>query len=228
MALCHLCGEALGMESARFAGQFPVEGLRCTPCRLVPPPFLRAVAYGVYERELREMIHLLKYERMASLARPLGALLAAAILNLESQVAAKAEPRVLHVVAVPLYPAKQHQRGYNQAELLADAAIARLRRLRPGLRLEACHQALRRVKDTESQFNLTAKGRRRNLTGAFAVPEPSMVKGRVLLLVDDIYTSGATARACAGVLMRAGASRVWVATLARAQRESVELWDGDG
>lgn len=216
------------MESARFARQFPAEGLRCTPCRLVPPPFVRAVAYGVYERELREMIHLLKYERMASLARPLGALLAEAILDPGYQSTMEADDCALCVVAVPLYPAKQRQRGYNQAELLAEAAIARLGRLRPDMKLEAFHRALRRVKDTESQFNLTAKGRRRNLSGAFTVPDRELVKDRAILLVDDIYTSGATARACAGALMRAGAQEVRVATLARAQRETVALWDGDG
>ncbi len=228
MALCWLCGEALGMESTRFAGQFAVEGLRCTTCRLAPPAFLRAVAHAVYERELREMIHLLKYERMASLARPLGQRLAEAILQLEAEITAEAAERELLVVAVPLYPSKQRQRGYNQAELLGDAAIAWLARLRPGLRLRASHGALRRVKDTASQFNLTAKGRRRNLAGAFAVPQPALVKGRSLLLIDDIYTSGATARACSGALLRAGASQVRVATVARAQRETVALWDGDG
>ena len=67
--LCRCCGEALGMESDRFA---PVEGLLCTPCRIVAPPFDRAVAYGVYENELREMLHLLKYDGVRTLAGPLG------------------------------------------------------------------------------------------------------------------------------------------------------------
>jgi len=104
------------MESVRIA---PAEGLLCYPCRAVPPMFARAVAYAVYQDELREMIHLLKYERMRGVAKVLGGMLAEAVLMLHAEAAPE-----LAVVAVPLFPAKQRERGYNQSELLADAAIA--------------------------------------------------------------------------------------------------------
>jgi ComF family protein len=220
MTLCGRCGEALDMEGVRFAGQFPVEGLLCSPCRMAPPEFERAVAYAVYQDELREMVHLLKYERMGAVARPLGRMLARAIEMIEAEAG-----RDLLVVAVPLFPSKERQRGYNQAVLLSDAALAELKKSRPEWRLLAAHGVIRRVKDTRSQYELTPKGRRRNLQGAFAVMDGSALKGREVLLVDDIYTTGATARACSRILRRAGASKVWVATVSRAQPEMVAVWD---
>ncbi|GGG64209.1 hypothetical protein GCM10011585_02230 [Edaphobacter dinghuensis] len=168
------------------------------------------------------MVHLLKYERMSAVARPLGRMLACAIEMLNGQIGAE-----LMVVAVPLFPSKERQRGYNQAVLLADAALAKLKETQPEWKLRAAHSVIRRVRDTESQFALTTHGRRRNLKGAFAVRDGATLAGREVLLVDDIYTTGATARECARVLRRAGAAKVWVATLARAQREMVEFWDAE-
>jgi ComF family protein len=220
LTLCDRCGEALDMEGVRFARQFPVEGLLCSPCRMVPPEFERAVAYAVYEDELREMVHLLKYERMSIVAKPLGKMLARAIEMLEFGAG-----KDLLVVAVPLFPSKERERGYNQAVLLSDAALVELKKSRPKWKLQAAHGVIRRVKDTRSQFELTPKGRRRNLQGAFAVADGSMLVGREVLLVDDIYTTGATARACSRVLRQAGASKVWVATTSRAQPEMVASWD---
>lgn len=224
MTLCGRCGEALDMEGVRFAGQFPVEGLLCSPCRMAPPEFERAVAYAVYQDELREMVHLLKYERMSEVAKPLGRLLVRAIEML--QVGGGLVSKDLLVVAVPLFPSKERERGYNQAVLLSDAALAELKLSRPEWKLQAAHGVIRRVKDTRSQFELTPKGRRRNLQGAFAVADGSAIVGREVLLVDDIYTTGATARACSRVLRQAGASKVWVATVSRAQPEMVAAWTG--
>jgi len=211
------------MESARFEAQYPVEGLLCRECRLVPPMFERAVAYAVYQDELREMIHLLKYEQMRGVAKLLGGQLAEAVLTLRPEAA-----RELTVIAVPLFPAKEQQRGYNQAELLADAAVESLRRLDPEWRLQRANGVLTRRRDTVSQFELTARGRRRNLDGAFAVDASGLRVGCEVLLIDDIFTSGATARECSRVLRRAGARKVWVATLSRAQAVRVALWESDG
>ncbi len=120
------------MEGVRFAGQFPVEGLLCSPCRMVPPEFERAVAYAVYEDELREMVHLLKYERMRAVAKPLGGMLARAIEMLEAEAG-----KELLVVAVPLFPLKERERGYNQAVLMADAALAELKKSQSGVEAAA-------------------------------------------------------------------------------------------
>ncbi|WP_051978574.1 ComF family protein [Edaphobacter aggregans] len=225
--LCARCGEALDIDGVRYERQFGAGPLLCSPCRMVPPVFERAVAWGVYEDQMRELTQMLKYERVRSVAEPLGRLLARVIEGLGDAagggVAMSRDVGV--VVAVPLYRAKQRQRGFNQSVLLADVALRELRRRGSAWRLREAHGAMLRTRDTESQFGLTPGGRRRNLRGAFEVIDPAAVAGREVLLVDDIYTTGATARECARVLRQAGAERVWVATVSRAQREMVAAWD---
>ncbi len=218
--LCTLCGEALDLDGLRFTRQLEGNGVLCGPCRMAPPAFERAAAWGVYTDEMREAIQLLKYERVEAAARPLGDLLARVI---ERMLADRVGSDLI-VIAVPLSPAKQRQRGYNQSVLLADAAVRKLKR-RGGWRLHLAHSAMIRERETESQFGLSPHARRRNLRGAFAVKDPAAVNGREVLLVDDIYTTGATARECTRVLRLAGAAKVWVATVARAQREMVARWD---
>ena len=211
---CGRCGEALDldldMEDVRFAGMLP-EGLLCRECRMAAPEFTRAVSYSSYDGELRELIRLLKFERVKGVAKLLAPKLGATILSLEAEAA-----RELTVIAVPLFAARVKQRGHNQSVLLADQALRWLKRARPDWRLIPSHNALERRRSTESSFVLSRAGRRRNLRGAFRVTQD--ISGKEVLLVDDILTSGATARECARVLMRAGAAKVWVATLARAQK----------
>ena len=105
--------------------------------------------------------------------------------------------------------------GLHRAALAAEMVDLDV----PALRLAPAHEVIARVRHTESSFTLSRAGRRRNLRGAFRVRGD--VAGREVLLMDDIYTSGATARECARVLMAAGAAKVWVATLARAQKRHV-------
>jgi ComF family protein len=207
------------MESARFAADMLSEGLLCRACRMAPPEFERAVAYAVYENEIREMIHLLKYERMQGFATLLGSKLADAMLTLHADAGSE-----LDVVSVPLFVAKQRGRGYNQSELLAEAALRELRERVPDWKLRYVGGMLKRRRDTRSQFELNPAGRRSNVKGAFEVDTRLVRPAAQILLVDDIYTTGATARECARVLRRAGAAKVWVATLARAQTPQVALW----
>ena len=122
------------------------------------------------------------------------------------------------VVPVPLHRSKYARRGFNQSRSLAAQALQFLRKSHPQWRLTLAPSTLMRLRSTESQAGLTPRQRRINVRGAFSVSDPSWVKARHVLVIDDILTTGATARAAAQTLLRAGAASVWVATLARAQR----------
>jgi ComF family protein len=214
--LCTRCGDALGMESARFASAMGVS--ECTMCRLAPPQFDRAVSFANYEDEMRRMLHLLKFEGMRGVAEHvLGDAMAAAAGKLRGDAADE-----LVVVPVPLFAAREKTRGFNQAKVLAEVMVKRLRRLEPGWTLRLGSGVLERVKDTRALYALNPAQRRASLKGAFRVAGAEAVRGREVLLIDDIMTTGATARECARVLKRAGAAKVWVVTAAKAQPESVQ------
>jgi ComF family protein len=205
------------MESARFAAAMGIT--ECSMCRLAPPEFARAVAYAEYDAEVREMLHLLKFNGVRPIAgHLLGEYLAKAVLKLEDQAA-----RELIVIPVPLFAARERSRGFNQSKLLADAAVKHLRKLRHGWKLTIDTKSFARVKDTRALFTMQPHERRKSLRGAFRVTDAESISGREVLLIDDIMTTGATARECARVLLRAGAAKVWVATVAKAQPESVRV-----
>jgi ComF family protein len=162
---------------------------------------------------MREAIHALKYDRLHPAARVLGRMLAEAIEKLAGEA-----PAEMLVVPVPLHRSKYAQRGFNQSRSLAAEALRFLGKAHPDWQLRLAPSTLMRLRATNSQAGLTPRQRRLNVRGAFSVSDPSSVKDRHILVVDDILTTGATARAAAQVLVRAGAASVWVATLARAQR----------
>jgi ComF family protein len=166
------------------------------------------VAYGSYDGGLRELIHLLKYEQMRPAAGFLGDLLARATADLESSWT----QRPVLVVPVPLHVRKLRQRGYNQSELIARSAL-KAGRGRGLLELHA--RALERRRETQSQTGLTRHQRRENIRGAFVVARPEQIREREILLVDDVFTTGTTVSECARILLRAGASKVYVSTVAR-------------
>jgi len=208
--VCAVCGERLASPFAVCEGE-----ARCGACQRLQPLFARAVAYGSYEGGLRELIHLLKYEQVRPAAGVLGRMLGEAIAAL-LPLLGEAAPLV---VPVPLHAAKLRQRGFNQSELIARAALKS-----PAL-TSMCGQPpallLERTRPTESQTGLTRHQRRENVHGAFRVLNAEIVAGRSVLLVDDVFTTGTTVSECARVLRNAGADRVWVATVARVLRPEI-------
>jgi ComF family protein len=161
---------------------------------------------------MRDAIHAFKYDGIHALSRRLGEMLACAIATLAAE-----SPAEMLLVPVPLHRARHGQRGFNQARLLAERAIATLRTTHPDWCLTLAPRTLLRIRATESQAGLTPHQRRINVRGAFRVSDPRAVRDRHILIIDDIFTTGATARATAKALIDAGAASVRVATLSRAR-----------
>lgn len=210
--VCAICGERLFSDYALADAEGPP---RCGLCRRVPPIFARAAAYGSYESGLRELVHLLKFGGVRPAASVLGRMLAEATASLEAELSSDS----VIVIPVPLHRTKLRQRGFNQAELIAREAV-KFSALPERFRL--CDGVLERRRETASQVGLTSHQRRSNLRGAFGVAQAGMVAGREVLVVDDVYTTGATVSECARVLLRAGATKVWVATVARTLKISAQ------
>jgi len=172
----------------------------CAACAAAPPAYALARSLAAYEGPLREAIHACKYQGARRVADALGVVLANAI---PPEVA----DGVRAVVPVPLHASRLRERGYNQAEALAHPVARRLG-------VPCLPAALRRCRQEAPQARSGAAARRTNVAGAFA-PGAHAVWGTVLL-VDDVFSTGATADACAQALRAGGARRVHVLTLARA------------
>ncbi len=169
----------------------------CAACREHPPTFDAARSAGKYADELRRAIHLFKYDGVRALATPLAAFIADTITL----------PLAIDCLCpVPLHPARERMRGYNQSGLLAEE-------LGQQWNLPVEPALLSRILNTTPQMQLPADERKRNMRGAFTAAPAT--QGRSIGLVDDVYTTGSTLLECSRVLKHAGARCVLVITIAR-------------
>lgn len=195
--LCRVCGATL--PSWRTLSQ-SLE--RCAACRRRGGAIAAGASAGAYDGALRAIIHALKYDGRRSLAGPLSVMMRRAGAGVLEEAAC--------VVPVPLHPWRRVRRGFNQASDLAS-----------GLGLPVVH-AVWRHRATRQQSGLAAGARRRNVRTAFirspilSRRERALLAGRVVVLVDDVRTTGATLDACARVLLAGGACEVRALTLAHA------------
>ncbi len=209
LELCDKCAEAF--NSSRIKGPLCLlcgipfksggsENRTCGSCLKKSPSFTRARSLYLFDNEVREAVHALKYSWGTMLGPFFGSRMARTVTELELS------PDL--IVPVPLHRKKITSRGFNQSVLLARVMAGAL-----SVKLEISN--LRRVRNTPSQVGLKGRERSVNVAGAFIVRHADAFKGKDVVLVDDVFTTGATVGECALVLKRAGA-RVTVITLARA------------
>jgi ComF family protein len=193
--VCPSCGRPFGSpESLSHSPEH-----ECLSCRNRPPFFDQALAAGLFEGPLREAIHLYKYRPVRSLGEPLAAWMMAQV---------RMTVRLDLVMPVPLHRTRLRHRGFNQSLVLAHGISERFS-------MPLLYDNLARLRSTRPQVELSGQERAENVKGAFGLVRPSEVRDKSVLLIDDVYTTGATMNECAKVLKEAGAASVTVFTLAR-------------
>jgi ComF family protein len=201
--ICSTCGVVFESREG--------EDHHCGECLDAPKRFRMARSAGVYDKVLMAVIHCLKYKEKIQLARPLGAFLFMIFGRYWNK------ENINLIMPIPLHNRKFRSRGFNTSFLFVKEWAFIAKALNGALPvIPVAKDVLVRKRWTEPQTGLGRKERLQNIKNAFGVSDSSKVKGKKILLVDDVYTTGATANECAKVLMREGAARVDVLTLARA------------
>jgi ComF family protein len=182
-----------------ICGNVQASTVVCRKCRVSPPGYSALRSWAVFEGPIRNALHRLKYKGDMALGEVLARPLASLFKDMGWAVDL--------VAPVPLGVARKAERGYNQATLLAQPfALENRLVFRP--------EALVKIRDTRTQVGLSVPERRTNVAGAFKA-NPKVVKEKLVVVVDDVTTSGATIEACAQALLEAGARQVYGLTLAR-------------
>lgn len=197
---CPVCGDLLPLPPSP-AGPSPAgDSALCANCRQRPPAFQELRSYGVFQGPLRKAIHRLKYQKDVGMGEALSKHLIELYNHLKWEID--------WITPVPLNKTRERERGYNQSGLLGrPLAYAVQKPYRPDV--------IKRSRNTHSQVGLNAAERQKNVEDAFSI-RTDQVRGKVILIVDDVATTGSTINACARALRDAGASAVYGLTLARA------------
>lgn len=201
--VCDVCWENLAILPSPFCPackSFLDKSLSCRGCR-EKTSLCAARSLGTFDDYFQKLIHGFKYQQKISLGKRLGKTLGEKLK--EDKIAEKFDC----LVPVPLHSARKRDRGFNQSEVLALE-------MSEATNLPVLKELLKRTKNTKDQTKLTPEERIENVKGAFALKIPAEIKGKSVILVDDVMTTGATLGECASVLLEAGAERVIGATVA--------------
>jgi competence protein ComFC len=203
--LCKKCSEEIKIiptpHCIKCGRHLPVKGI-CGECRSGRHLLESVYCACIFDGVMKECIHNFKYKNRLTLMQIFKDIV------FEFAIDNPFMENVDIVVPVPLHPARLRQRAYNQSVIIASEIAHTF-----SLPLE--DRILKKIKNTRPQSALDKNKRQQNIKGSFALKKPSFVKGKRILLVDDVFTTGATANECASVLLKAGAKSVSCFTLAR-------------
>ena len=188
---CRICSKPLASDASTVCGE----------CMKDEPAFSSVMIFGLYRGALRKAINLLKYHNVKRLSKPLADIL----LNINT-------PAIDGILPVPLHRKRLRHREFNQSALLA-------RYVAHNLGVPLIIDCLIKMTDTLPQVGLTSKERKENISNAFGIQDNTLVKGKNIMLIDDVITTGATVRECSKILKKAGAHDIHVVALAHGIRD---------
>lgn len=197
---CQLCGSNLNTDNEH-------KHLRCRYCSQNPPAYQRLLSCYQYEGPVKKLIHSFKYERRPYLAKSITQL----IQNRLSEHDGAFLKTFDYLVAVPLHPARLREREFNQSELIA-------KELSKGFNKPVL-AALKKIKHTKSQTTLNRMDRFTNLNDAFALNKDICVKGKNILIIDDVATTTATIKEISTLLKQSGAGHISILTFAKGSND---------
>jgi len=195
--ICRRCGTPLVSDVS----------IICRDCIQDEPAFKSARSFGLYEGSLKKAINLLKYHGIKRLSKPLSD-----IIFQTNPAPEEFRCGVDTIIPVPLYKKRLRQREFNQSALLA-------KHMAKSLGVKLILNCLVKIKDTMPQVGLSSKDRIKNIRKAFGIRNQNLIDGKNIVLVDDVFTTGATARECSRVLKNAGAENIYVITLAHGLKD---------
>ncbi len=192
--------QIINKNVCKYCGEILIKPGICKKCKKQKPKYKVLRSWGVFQGPLREMIHTLKYQRNLGMGDYFAPILSQALETHGWQIDI--------VIPVPLNKERLRERGYNQAEVLAKPLAVFINKSHKP-------KSISRIRNTQSQVGLSLKQRRQNVKGAF-MADASSFKGKQVLIIDDVATTGSTLDACTDALLKAGAESVFGLTLARA------------
>ena len=192
---CFYCG------AKSPAGKRSPAGRTCLSCQKNTNIYAFFSSFPYSNNDIKTLIHQLKYKRISKIAAILGAELGEYFLKMSPKI----PPNSL-IIPIPLHKHRHIERGFNQSELIAKFISKKIKI--PIL------TALKKIKSTPDQTELSGEKRRKNIKGVFSITNQEQIKGKNIILVDDVKTTGSTIEEAAGILKKSGAKRIWALTVA--------------